>query len=95
MDRHHVKELSTVPDSILSFTAAAKEILQTKYTLSPDWGADIFHTAVVHRQLTQHIPSFMTEMLDELDAALTDSLPVTEGIVIFLCLTLSVAYKYV
>jgi hypothetical protein len=88
-----VKELSTVPDSVLSFTAAAQEILQTKYTLSPDWGADIFHTSVVRRQLTQHIPRFMAEMLDELDVALTDTIPLTEGIESFLPLILSVTYK--
>ena len=63
----------------MSFTAAAKEILQTKYTLSPDWGSDIFHTSVVRKQLTQHIPTFLIEMIDELDDALTDNIPLTDG----------------
>jgi hypothetical protein len=67
------------PESTLSFTAAAKEILQTKYTLSPNWGADIYHTSIVRKNLTRQIPKLVDEMVDELDAALTDNIPLTDG----------------
>jgi hypothetical protein len=71
--------LATAPESSLSFTAAAKEILQTKYTLSPNWGADIYHTSIVRKKLTQRIPKLLEEMVDELEVALIDNLPRTDG----------------
>lgn len=39
----------------------------------------MFHTAVVRKQLTQHIPDFMNDMQDELNAALSDNIPLTDG----------------
>jgi len=67
------------PESTISFAAALQENLQSKYTLSPIWEADMFHASIVRKRLTPRIPKLLDEMVDELDAALTDNIPLTDG----------------
>ena len=72
--------MSAAPEDTLSYIAGAKEILQSKYTLSADWSSDFFHTTVIRKQLiTQNISDLLDDVVDELTAALTDNIPPTDG----------------
>lgn len=80
MDRDHIKDLLYAPEDTLSFAAATAILLQTKHTFYPELSSDIWHTPVVRTQLTQRLPALITTITDELEAALVDFIPLTEGI---------------
>lgn len=83
----------TAPESTLSIRAATKEVLQAKYTLSPNYGVDLFHPSVVRKKLTRQTPKLLEEILDELEAVLTEIIPLTDGkqsFMIYISLFLSI-----
>jgi len=81
VDRDHIKELFSAPDSDLNFLEAKLEHLDLRYTFKLDVHDD-WHIDMIRNQLTQKIPELMPQIVDELTAGFEDELNplVTKGI---------------
>lgn len=73
VDRDHIKELFSAPDSELNFLEAKLEHLDLRYTFKLDVHDD-WHIDMIRNQLTQKISSLMPDIVDELTAAIGDEL---------------------
>jgi len=76
VDRSHMREFFNAPEYQLSFEAAIKESLQFEFTQLRYQDINI---PVIRSQLTQHIPVLFNSVLAELNQAVGDEFPVTEG----------------
>ena len=79
VDREHLKDLMHAPENILSFGSATRELVQTDYIAYPGLAFDMFHRPVTQKQLTQHIPKLIEDIVEELDNAFLEHLPPTDG----------------
>ncbi|KZT02240.1 cytochrome P450 [Laetiporus sulphureus 93-53] len=69
-------ELRKVPDSHMSFEEAAREFIQTKYTIAPDADKYPIHIAVIRGPLTRNLGVVFADVVDEVQAAFKEVLPV-------------------
>jgi len=80
--RQHLKEMFSAPEDKLSLRVHSAESLALPYTFQRSVGEDDYHTTVVRTELSRHIPELMPEIVDELEAAITDEIPLTDGTVV-------------
>lgn len=77
--RQHLKEMFSAPEDKLSLTVHSAESLAIAYTFQKSVGEDDYHTAVVRTELSRRIPELMPEIVDELEGAIADEIPLTDG----------------
>ena len=80
--RVHLKELYSAPEDIVSFNAPVVESLAARYTFQDSVADNQYHAGVVRTDLNRHLPEIMLEILDEVQAAIADHIPLTDGIMI-------------
>ena len=78
VDRDHIKELSDAPEKVLSFRVSAAQFLQKKYTMD-DPETSPYVVNVVKEKLSRNIPALMDGVLDEVQCAMADEIPLTDG----------------
>ncbi|OCH95706.1 cytochrome P450 [Obba rivulosa] len=71
-----VEELRRYPDEEVSFTDAVTELLQSKWTLGLEVHKDPYHITLVREKLTRSLTVLLPEVLDELDLAIKEFIPV-------------------
>jgi hypothetical protein len=77
--RQHLKEMFSAPEDKLSLKVHSAESLALPYTFQRSVGEDDYHTTVVRTELSRRIPELMPEIVDELEAAIADEIPLTDG----------------
>ncbi|KDQ49529.1 hypothetical protein JAAARDRAFT_165601 [Jaapia argillacea MUCL 33604] len=77
-DPKGVNDIRKAPDEVLSFTEALNEMLATEYTLGPNIHYDQYHVPIVQSQLTRNISKTFDAVRDEIGAAFTDAIPLTD-----------------
>ena len=77
--RQHLKELFSAPEDKLSLSVHSSESLALPYTFQRSVAEDDYHTTVVRTELSRRIPELMPEIVDELEAAIADEIPLTDG----------------
>jgi hypothetical protein len=77
VDRAHVKELFSAPDTELNFLEAKLEHLDFRYVFNINVRDD-WHIDIIRNQLTQKLSALMPVIVDELTATFSDEL---EGVV--------------
>ncbi|KZT10575.1 cytochrome P450, partial [Laetiporus sulphureus 93-53] len=70
------EELCKVPNSHMNFEEASREFLQTKYTIAPDADKYPIHMAAIHGPLTRNLGAVFADVVDEVQAAFKEVLPV-------------------
>lgn len=80
--REYLKELYSAPEDIVSFNAPVVESLAVRYTFQDSVADNQYHVAVVRTDLNRHLPEIMPEILDEVQAAMADHIPLTDGTII-------------
>lgn len=75
----YLKEMFSAPEEHLSFTKPAADGLQLEYTISKSVAENQWHALVVKSELSRHIPELMPAIVDELDSAMSDEIPLTDG----------------
>jgi hypothetical protein len=76
VDRDSLKEFFHAPEYVLSFKAATDVELQA---LNTDLRYVTFNIPLIRKKLTHLDSQVMDNFLEELDKAMTDTFPVTEG----------------
>ena len=76
--RQHLKEMFSAPEDKLSLKVHTAESLAIAYTFQKSVEDD-YHTAVVRTELSRRIPELMPEIVDELEGAIADEIPLTDG----------------
>jgi hypothetical protein len=74
--RKHLKELYSAPEEHISFATAITESLQLEHTFQKNIAVNHYHTIVVKAELTRHISEKMSDIVDELGAAMEDEIPI-------------------
>ena len=77
--RQHLKEMFSAPEDQLSLKVHSAESLALPYTFQRSVAEDDYHTTVVRTELSRRIPELMPEIVDELGAAISDEIPLTDG----------------
>lgn len=85
--REHLKQLFAAPEKDLSLAHSIGDRMQIRYTFDESIILNQYHVPIVRTQLTRHMSKMMFEIVDELELALRDEIPPTEGILLFLRLT--------
>ncbi|PCH36973.1 cytochrome P450 [Wolfiporia cocos MD-104 SS10] len=70
-----IEEVRKAPDDQLSFSEAANEFLQIRYTLGENVHNNPYHIPIVRSQLTRNIGALFSEICDEIVAAFDDEIP--------------------
>lgn len=78
VDRDHIKELFDAPEDVLSFSHSAANFLQRKYTMD-DPLIRSFVIDVIKEKLSRNIPVLMDAIIDEVQCAMADQFPLTDG----------------
>ncbi|KAH9942851.1 cytochrome P450 [Amylocystis lapponica] len=71
-----IDELRKLPDNQVSFTEAADETLHLRYSLGADAVDDPYHVGTVRNQLTRNLSSILPAVVDEVQIALKEHIPV-------------------
>ncbi|EMD42274.1 hypothetical protein CERSUDRAFT_79865 [Gelatoporia subvermispora B] len=74
-----VEELRRYPDEEVSFTDAVSELLQSKWTLGLEVHKDPYHITLVRERLTRSLTVLLPEVLDEMELAIKEIIPVKDG----------------
>ena len=69
----------SAPEEHLSFTVPAAQALQLEWTVSKSVAENQWHAVIVKNELSRHIPEMMPAIVDELDEAMKDEIPLTDG----------------
>lgn len=77
--RQHLKEMFSAPEDLLSFTTPVVESLAAQYTFQKSVAYNQYHALVVKAELTRHIPQLMPDIVEELEEAISDQIPLTDG----------------
>jgi len=77
VDRSHVKELLSAPESHISFVESFKDY-GFDYLFTGD-ALDTYHNRVILGPLTRGVEEFLPSMIDELEFALSTELGSTQG----------------
>lgn len=78
--REHLKEMFSAPEDQLSFTAPTVDGLAIPYTFQNSIAYNQYHALIVKSELTRHLAELMPDIVDELEAAISDHIPLTDGI---------------
>jgi len=83
--REHLKEMFSAPEDQLSFSTPIVDGLAIPYTFQNSVAYNQYHALVVKAELTRHLPELMPDIVDELEAAISDQIPLTDGIFLLIC----------
>ena len=80
VNRGHVKELVNASETYLSFIKTSNDSIEAPYTFGKTFAQNHYHIIVTRRYLTRGIPELFPGMVDELETALGEIFPNSEGI---------------
>ncbi len=79
VNRDHVKELVNASETYLSFIKTSNDSIEAPYTFGETFAQNHYHIIVTRRYLTRGIPELFSGMVDELETALGEIIPNSEG----------------
>ena len=85
--REHLKQLFAAPEEHLSFIQSITERMQVRYTFDESIARNPYHVPIVRRKFTQDLPEIIFDIVDELESALDNAIPATNGTQLFVRLT--------
>lgn len=79
VDQPHLNEYFNAPDTTLSFVEGTRDYLDIKYLYGDTIMKDLYHVALIRGVFTKNISVMMDGMVDEIDKALQEDFPETNG----------------
>jgi hypothetical protein len=79
-NRDRLKETFDASEEDMSFSTRLNEFLELGYTFNWNTVMDHYHVDVIRLNLSRRIGALMTEIVDEVEAAMDDEIIMTDGI---------------
>ncbi|KAI6145373.1 cytochrome P450 [Pisolithus tinctorius] len=79
LNRNHLGDIIRTSDKELSFHVALEDFIKTKYTFGPQIMGDAYQNAIVKSRLTHNLSTIISDVADEIAAALDKTLNLTEN----------------
>ena len=80
--REYLKEYYFAPDDELSFRQSLAEALQLEYTFGKDIAVRHYHVELARTAFTRRLQELFPAIVEEVDAAISDEIPISESSVL-------------
>ncbi|KAH9928846.1 cytochrome P450 [Fomitopsis serialis] len=74
-----VEELARAPEDVVSFSAAAIDLVQIPYTLGPNIARDPYHIRVLRTRLMRNVPRIIDDLRDEIVCTFNDKIRIADS----------------